>query len=205
MCWCDAQAEIAPNYRLMLLVLALITFIGTQMMLSAMFPYAELGSVFTIPASILSTAVLMYLYYWLIDNIPPLEKASFVLGVLTLGGIVAINVELHKQEGSPGVWDQMGNYIHVVQNYNSITCDTVNEPINSRRANLKPGEVERYVAALHRCREIIPIDGTYALYAVQTRNISNPDLIIHDIDEIPQKLETSVERYFYNFLEWRFN
>jgi len=188
----------------MLVVIALFAFIGTQVMLAAMFPDSDVGGFMRVPASILATAVLLYLYYWIIDNIPALEKVSFVLGIFTLSGIVMLNIELHRQDGRPGVWQQLGSYAYVAQNYRSISCDIINEPIMRSRRNMKPGEIEKYVAAVHRCREIIPLDGSYALYSVKPRNASDQHFVITDLNEIPDKLDTGIERQFYRFLEWRY-
>jgi hypothetical protein len=97
---------------------------------------------------------------------------------------------LYPQESSPHIFVQMGYGFSAIKQYHQAPLTDLDLILltNSKRDVKNPEE--RYVVALYKYRDQIPLDGTYHIYR-DNENGSIPywrDTTVNSLDEIPSKL-----------------
>ncbi|MGG3280071.1 hypothetical protein [Paenibacillus solani] len=98
-----------------------------------------------------------------------------------------LSIAMYPQEHDPHVFKQIGNSISTIKEYDRISEMELGLSRAYKNNLIDNQSVEdRYVVALYKFRDQIPLDGTYHLY--QRENTYFFDTTITSIDEISNKL-----------------
>jgi len=181
----------------MLVILTFALFITVQVMLISLFPYSGTGFLVAIPLSTIITSMIVFTYYWLTEQVHFLNKHSLYFGTVAILMILYVNLEVHQPEGELSARIQIQHYGIVLLNYNSLECDQLwfmNEP---RDWSQIPGKIPAYVGLVHKCKDQIPVDGSFQLYD----RPNSPAYTIRNVNTIQAKLDSNAERFFYNMLD----
>jgi hypothetical protein len=151
-----------------------------------LFPYTGLGRIVALPTIFMVNSLIIIAALKWTRNLKFSTSSLVWLAVSILTIIIAI--AFYPQEGSPHVVKQVGYSISAIKNYDSIQLSDL-EILISPKDNQK-GIDEKYVVALYKYRNQIPLDGSFHIYRENKRNITSyKDTSIKAINEIPKKLE----------------
>jgi|GEM_PF-2448198 hypothetical protein len=182
----------------------LISFV-IQYLLIYLFPYTGLSRLLAIPFCIFLSAIVAAVYYYGVKFYSTFQDHPNLYGLLTLVLVIFLNIQLYVQEFRPSIWSQIYSYSKVYLNYDTIKYDDLFIPRDRQDYMRTPGELPKYVAALHKFRNKIPYDGSYSIYLVRETPVSDPsdyDPVLYSSEEIYSKLDTGAEKQFYRILGW---
>lgn len=165
-----------------LLVTIMMIFFMVQL-----FPYTGLARILSIPATIVVNLTIITVGILLTRK---MKLPRFVTTWIIIVIITGLNtITFHPQEFSPPVYKQIGHSISAIKHYDKIKKSSLHKPIESRNvAKVSPDyqTPQEYIAALHKFRHEIPLDGSFVLnHSVDKFGV---DPAIRNIDEIPDKL-----------------
>lgn len=156
------------------LLLLLPTVIWT-MLLIKWFPYTGLGRILTVPATffvniivVIASMFIVYKKTW----------KNIVKIIIVVCATSCITVAFYPQESGPHVTTQVKNTIRSITHIEEINRNDL--------ANDDSNDDSKYVVALYKYRNEIPLDGTYYVYDRDYEYLNKYS--IHSLEEIPSKL-----------------
>jgi hypothetical protein len=168
--------------------IALLPTLILFFILIQLFPYTGLERIVALPLIFCLNATIIFVAITLLKNSNNLHY-KLVLGVIVLLTII-ITVALYPQPGGPSVFKQIANSISAINQYDQITIQGLNLPLEKTYSSHN-GDPERYVVSLYKYRKDIPLDGSYHIYRENELDELKywKDTSITNTDEIPNKLE----------------
>jgi len=158
------------------LLLMLPTVIWT-MLLIKLFLYTGLGRILTVPATFIVNIIIVVASMFFLYKKNWKNNVKIILVVCATS---CITIAFYPQESGPHVTTQVKNAIHAITHIDRITKNDLNK--------IDYTDDSKYIVALYKFRNEIPLDGTYYLY---NRDYDyTGTYIIHNLENIPSKLET---------------
>lgn len=173
--------------------------------LSLLFPYTGLRAIVVYPVIIVLNSVLIFGTILLTKNINGV-LFGLILSFVTVT-MVILTISLHPQEFRPNAFKQIAHSISAIKNFENSPLTDLDLPFTVQDfsrydCDMKDSE-ERYIVALYKYRNTIPLDGSFKVYREEkTGAISyDYDLSVKKIDDIPRKLKTGQDKLIWWILE----
>ncbi len=163
----------------MKVILALLPTLFMFYILIVLFPYTGLGRIVALPIIFILNTIIIIL------GIYVKHKYNHQRNILAWSTIVLLtiinSVLFYPQESGPSVTKQVWYSVYAINNFDNSTISDLDLPL-SDKSDLN-GKPERYVVALYKYRQHIPLDGSFQIYREDYDDTS-----ISSIEEIPKKL-----------------
>ena len=163
------MTKLKPLWYFLLLMLPTVIW---TMLLIKLFPYTGLGRILTVPGTFIVNIIIVVASMFILY-----KKVSYhIIKIIVVVCVTScITIAFYPQESGTYVTTQVTNAITAITHIDEITRNDL--------ANADSNNDSKYVVALYKYRNEIPLDGTYRLY---NREYS---YIIHSLREIPYRLE----------------
>lgn len=191
--------------RLIIGGLVFLLTIITLSILRYLFPYTGLAAIIAFPFIYIINGILIFTTILLSKKFNP-KKFIVTWGISTVV-TVFISMVLFPQEFRPNVFKQISNSISVIYDYESCPYSDIDILFSSNKDNNNNNNTqERYIVALFKYRNSIPLDGSFHIYREDKLNIiGKENSAIHNINEIQNKLGTGQDKLIWWVLERLYN
>lgn len=150
-----------------------------------LFPYTGLERIVALPAIFIINSTIIFIV--MVKSNLLKKPGRIITWMLTIFLTMFISIAMYPQEHDPHVFKQIGNSISTIKEYDRISEMELDLSSAYKKNSIHNQSVEdRYVVALYKFKDQIPLDGTYNLY--QRESTYFFDTTITSIDEIPDKL-----------------
>lgn len=164
----------------MKVIVALLPTLFMFYILIVLFPYTGLGRIVALPNIFILNTIIIILGIYITRKLNHRRNNFAWIAIVLL--TVINTVVFYPQESSPSVTKQVLYSVSAINNFDNSPISDLDLPL-SDDFDLK-GESERYVVALYKYRQQIPLDGSFHTYGDEYDDTS-----IRSIEEIPKKLE----------------
>lgn len=145
-------------------------------LLIKLFPYTGLGRITALPVIFILNSIIILFGLLLSQRVA--KGARFKRWSITLILTILTTIAFYPQEFNPHIGIQSTNAVMAIKDYDQITIEELNVKGNVNNP--------RYVVALYKFKDQIPLDGTYKVYQRESSYFYNSE--IRSIDEIGAKL-----------------
>ncbi|MBD0384696.1 hypothetical protein [Paenibacillus sedimenti] len=179
------------NFRVNTVLKVLLALLPTLLMfyiLIELFPYTGLGRIVALPFIFIINLTIISLGFIITRNLKRHRYFMAWFGIILL--TMFISTALYPQESRPHVFVQMGYGFSAIKQYDQALSTDLDLVLSTNSKRDVKNPEERYVVALYKYRDQIPLDGTYHIYR-DNENGSIPywrNTIVNSLDEIPSRL-----------------
>lgn len=150
-----------------------------------LFPYTGIERIVALPAIFFINTTIIFIV--MIKSYSLKKHRRIIIWIFTILLTIFLSIAMYPQEHNPHVIKQMGNSISTIKEYDRISEVELDLSSAQNNSSMDNQSVEdRYVVALYKFKDQIPLDGTYNLY--QQESTYFYDTTIRSIDEISDKL-----------------
>lgn len=150
-----------------------------------LFPYTGLKRIVALPAILIINSTIILIV--MVKSSSLKKPIRIITWMLTILLTMFLSIAMYPQEHDPHVFKQMSNSISTIKEYDRISETELDLSRAYKNNVIDNHSVEdRYVVALYKLKDQIPLDGTYQLY--QRESTYYFDTTITNINEIPDKL-----------------
>lgn len=126
---------------------------------------------------------MIFIWIFFFHKIKRNVRIAVWIGIILL--TISISIFGYPQESRPHIITQAKHAVIAIKNYENITKDDLNLEENRKNRNRINPE-ERYIVAIYKYKDDLPLDGTYRLY--QRKPVYFYDSRIYNVNEIQAKL-----------------
>jgi len=173
------------NKNLITYVFAISPTVFLLFVLVYLFPYTGLERIIALPAIIFINSTIILIV--MAKSHVLIKHIKIMTWMITIFFTMFLSIAMYPQESDLPVIKQIDNSIITIKEYDRITLKEL-ELINSleHKSIDNQSAEDRYVVALYKFKDQIPLDGSYHLYQQEVSYFF--DTTIKSIDEISDKL-----------------
>jgi hypothetical protein len=169
------------SIKLIKFLIAILPTLCMFYILIKLFPYTGLGRIIALPLAFILNSSVIILGIVITRN---LKHTRYTLSWISIVLLTVLNtIVIYPQESRPNISKQILYSISAINNFDHSPLADLELPLSE--SSIKGGH-ERYVVALYKYRQQIPLDGTYYIYRESSSYYF--DTSIKSIDELPTKL-----------------
>lgn len=172
------------------LTLIMLHFLGE------LFPYTGLQAIIMYPFIVIVNSLIILGAIFLTRKLNTLVYISTWIATFML--TIYIAMKSFPQDGGPGVFEQISYGISAIENFDRSPKTDLDLPKTTVDFG-RFGAEERYIVALYKYRNTIPLDGSFSL--CQHVVSYNTNTTIKSISEIPKKFATGHNKLIWWRLE----